>query len=47
MTWARVQEAAALIHGMLDELGLASYLKTSGGKGLHVVVPLRAESRLG
>jgi bifunctional non-homologous end joining protein LigD len=40
VTWARVQEAAALTHAMLDELGLVSYLKTSGGKGLHVVVPL-------
>lgn len=38
--WDRVQEAATLVRGLLHELGLASWLKTSGGKGLHVVVPL-------
>ncbi len=40
VTWAQVQEAAVLTRSMLDELGLQSWLKTSGGKGLHVVVPL-------
>jgi len=39
--WRQVQEAAQLVRTVLDELGLASFLKTSGGKGLHVVVPLR------
>ena len=38
--WDRVREAATLTHGMLAELGLRSWLKTSGGKGLHVVAPL-------
>ena len=38
--WAHIQEAAVLTHTMLDALGLQSWLKTSGGKGLHVVVPL-------
>lgn len=38
--WAHVQEAAMLTRTLLAELGLASWLKTSGGKGLHVVVPL-------
>jgi bifunctional non-homologous end joining protein LigD len=40
VTWARVQEAALLVRTLLDELKLKSWLKTSGGKGLHVVVPL-------
>jgi bifunctional non-homologous end joining protein LigD len=38
--WERVLEAATLVRGLLQELGLQSWLKTSGGKGLHVVVPL-------
>ncbi|MES2959050.1 MAG: DNA ligase D [Pseudomonadota bacterium] len=38
--WERVQEAATLVRHLLQELGLESWLKTSGGKGLHVVVPL-------
>jgi bifunctional non-homologous end joining protein LigD len=41
--WAQVQEAAILTRALLDELGLASWPKTSGGKGLHVVVPLTPE----
>ncbi|HEY3635296.1 MAG TPA: DNA ligase D [Caldimonas sp.] len=40
VSWPHVQEAAFLMRAMLDELGLASWLKTSGGKGLHVVVPI-------
>ena len=38
--WERVLEGATLVRGLLQELGLQSWLKTSGGKGLHVVVPL-------
>ncbi|RYY80233.1 MAG: DNA ligase D, partial [Comamonadaceae bacterium] len=41
VTWPQIQEAANLVRAMLDELGLPCFLKTSGGKGLHLVVPLR------
>lgn len=40
VSWAMLQEAALLTRVMLQELGLESWLKTSGGKGLHVVVPI-------
>ena len=40
VSWGHVQEAALLVHALLQELQLEGWLKTSGGKGLHVVVPL-------
>jgi bifunctional non-homologous end joining protein LigD len=40
LPWASVAEAARLTKVVLDELGLRSFLKTSGGRGLHLVVPL-------
>jgi bifunctional non-homologous end joining protein LigD len=40
VSWANLQEAAVLMRTLLTELGLQAWLKTSGGKGLHVVVPL-------
>ncbi|RUX01405.1 DNA ligase D, partial [Mesorhizobium sp. M8A.F.Ca.ET.023.01.1.1] len=36
-----VREAALDIRGKLDELSLPNFVKTSGGKGFHVVVPLK------
>lgn len=41
VSWAEVREAAQLMHSFLAQLGLPSFLKTSGGKGLHVVVPVK------
>lgn len=43
VAWPQIQEAAMLVRTLLDELSLPSFLKTSGGKGLHVVVPIRRQ----
>ncbi|KAB0491228.1 DNA ligase D [Pseudomonas vancouverensis] len=40
LPWKRMVEATQLVLSVLDELGLAAFLKTSGGKGIHIVVPL-------
>ena len=40
LPWKRMLEATRLTLTLLDELGLESFLKTSGGKGMHIVVPI-------
>jgi bifunctional non-homologous end joining protein LigD len=40
MAWQRVVDAARRVREVLREIGLESFVKTSGGKGLHVVAPI-------
>jgi len=40
LPWKAMLEATQLALTLLDELGLTVFLKTSGGKGIHLVVPL-------
>jgi bifunctional non-homologous end joining protein LigD len=40
VAWARVVAAARMIRDFLKQIGLTSFVRTTGGKGLHVVVPL-------
>lgn len=40
LPWASMVEATELTLRLLDGLGLQAFLKTSGGRGMHVVVPL-------
>lgn len=43
VTWSAIQQATELVRVLLQELELDAWLKTSGGKGMHVVVPLRKQ----
>ena len=43
---AAVRQAALGLRDLLDELGLPSWVKTSGSKGFHIVVPLDGKSKM-
>jgi bifunctional non-homologous end joining protein LigD len=40
VTWKQVVKAAGLLRDVLKTLGLTSWVKTTGGRGLHVIVPI-------
>jgi bifunctional non-homologous end joining protein LigD len=42
--WTQTIEVALILKELLDQLGLTSFPKTSGGKGFHVLVPLDRRS---
>jgi bifunctional non-homologous end joining protein LigD len=39
-TWAQVKEVATIVHAVLDEMGLEGFPKTTGSRGIHVLVPI-------
>ncbi len=43
VSWADVVDAARQVREALSALRLTSWVKTTGGRGLHVVVPVRPE----
>lgn len=44
---AAVRAAAIWLHDLLAELGLPSWVKTTGSKGFHIVVPLDGKTPMG
>ena len=44
VSWDAVVQGANDVRDYLQDLNLVSFVKTSGGKGLHVVVPLRPKA---
>jgi bifunctional non-homologous end joining protein LigD len=43
----RLRNAALLVRDFLSELGLSSWIKTTGSKGFHIAVPLDGKSDFG
>ena len=41
--WGDVREIALVVRDVMTELGLASYPKTSGATGLHILAPIKPE----
>jgi bifunctional non-homologous end joining protein LigD len=44
VAWERVIAAAREVRERFESLGLTGFVKTSGGKGLHIAAPLRPEA---
>ncbi len=43
ISWAQLAASAADVRKQLKGLGFESFLKTTGGKGLHIVIPVQPE----
>lgn len=39
-TWDDVKQTAAVVHDLLDEMGLQGFPKTTGSRGIHIWVPI-------
>jgi len=45
LPWDDVKQAVLVVKTLMEGIGLAAFLKTTGGKGLHVVVPIEPTVR--
>jgi bifunctional non-homologous end joining protein LigD len=43
LPWKRLVASAIEVRGLLQQLGLESFVKSTGGKGLHVVAPIQPQ----
>ncbi len=43
ISFDKVIEAALVVHDILNTIKIKHYCKTSGGKGLHILIPLKAK----
>jgi bifunctional non-homologous end joining protein LigD len=43
LSWQKLVKATELTRTLVEGLGLNSFLKTTGGKGLHVVIPIQPQ----
>jgi bifunctional non-homologous end joining protein LigD len=44
LAFSEVVEAALELKGLFEQMGMTTFVKTTGGKGLHVVVPLQPDA---
>ncbi|MGB0125599.1 MAG: DNA ligase D [Silvibacterium sp.] len=43
VAWKQLVKSAVEVRGLLEQLGLESFVKSTGGKGLHVVAPIKPQ----
>jgi bifunctional non-homologous end joining protein LigD len=41
LAWADVKQSVAVVKALIENIGLVPFVKTTGGKGLHIVVPIQ------
>lgn len=47
LEWEKIIETAYIVKETLEKMRLISFVKTTGSKGLHIVVPIKRQYGLG